>query len=91
MKSNKFVNGWYFNKPLKLEIIAARHKASSYTNLNEVTCMQGIIAARRAATLILTRSRGYICVRNLDFFHLVGNDLRYNALTTGQRKASVYA
>ncbi len=23
----------------------------------------------------LTRSRGYICVRNLDFFHLVGNDI----------------
>ncbi len=34
-------------------------------------------AVRRAATLILTRSRGYICVRNLDYFHLVGNDLRY--------------
>ena len=34
----------------------------------------------------------YICVRNLDVFHLVSNDLRYiYALTTGQRKAPVYA
>ena len=44
-----------------------------------------------STTLILTRSREYICVRNLDFFHLVGNDLRYTRLKIDQVDAILFA
>ncbi len=51
----------------------------SVIGLSQTSRVESLLlrAVRRTATLILTKSRGYICVCNLDFFHLVGNDLRY--------------
>ena len=51
----------------------------SYETKSTVETKPTVFAASRkeSSTLILTTSRGYLCVRNLDFFHLVGDDLRY--------------